>query len=331
MKKLVWLCSLMILAIACQEDQLAKKDSSKVFVDATTSSASVDCTEGASTEIVFNETVIGSVSVSDASSDVAVNIDITGSEYFLLSDTAWAGSCEAPALVHSEALPIDDEIREHSFSVSLANLPECGCARLVVEIGRYNPRTSSLETYIWEQKVEYCKCPDEDKPLRTQTPGGWGAVPRGENPGTYVHDNFDDAFPNGLQVGCDYTISLTSAQAVTDFLPNTGNAAALTQDYVDSGSLPGNILAGHVVALKLSVTFDAYDEDFGEASSDLADAVVTSGPFAGWTVAQVLAEGEKVLGGCDSEYDASELTDVLSSINESFVDGTTDTGFLDVQ
>lgn len=327
MRKLSWLLSLSILAFACQEDQLAKKDS-KVFVDSRTSSASVTCTEGATTDVTFNETVAGTVTVSDASSNLDFDFDLTGDEYFLLADKAWAGSCEDPKEVHADVFGPDEEVREHSFSVALANLPECGCVTVRAEIGRINPRTSSLETYIWEHKVEYCKCPDDK--LRTQTPGGWGAKPNGNNPGTYLHANFDDAFPDGLQVGCDYTIDLTSAQAITDYLPAGGTPAALTQDYTDTG-IPGNSLAHHVVALKLSVTFDAHDPDFGEANSALADAVVTTGDFAGWTVAQVLAEAEKVLGGCESEYEPSELTEVLEKINEAFTDGTTDSGFLDVQ
>lgn len=319
--------SLSLLAFACQEDNLVKKDS-RVFIDSKTSSASVTCTEGATTDVTFDGTVAGSITVSDASTDLDIDFDLTGDEYFLLSDSAWAGACEAPALVHGDLFGPDEEVREHSFSVALANLPECGCVNVRAEVGRINPITSSLETYIWEHKIEYCKCPDDK--LRTQTPGGWGAKPEGGNPGAYLHDNFEEAFPDGLQVGCDFTIDLTSAQAVTDYLPAGGTPAALTQDYTDTG-IPGNSLAHHVVALKLSVTFDAVDPDFGEANSALADAVVTSGDFAGWTVAQVLAEAEKVLGGCDSEYDASDLSDVVGLINESFVDGTTDTGFLDVQ
>jgi hypothetical protein len=328
MKKLSWLLSLMILAFACQEDQLAKK-TDKVFKDVPTSSASVTCTEGASTEVIINEVVAAVVTVSDASSDLDFDFDLTGNEYFLVSDSVWAGDCEAPALVHSELFDSNDEVREHNVSVSLANLPECGCVNVKVEIGRINPRNSSEEVYVWEHKVEYCKCPDDK--LRTQTQGGWGADPSGENPGAYLHANFDAAFPDGLEVGCDFTISLTSAQAVTDFLPNTGTPGALTQNYVNSGSLPGNTLAGQVVALKLSVTFDQHDADFGEADSNLADAVVNSGDFAGWTVAQVLAEAEKILGGCESEYDADEINEVVSAINESFIDGTEDSGFLDVQ
>jgi hypothetical protein len=327
MKKLIWLFSLTFLAFACQEDQLAKKSSG--VPDISTSSASVNCTEGATSDINVNGVVAGTITVSDASSDIDLAFDLTGGEYFLLSDSAWAGNCEAPALVHGDLLGPDEEVREHSFSVALANLPECGCVNVRAEIGKYNARTSTIDTYIWEHKVEYCKCPDDK--LKTFTQGGWGAEPKGNNPGTYLHANFDAAFPDGLEVGCDFTITLTSAQAVTDFLPNSGTPGALTQNYTDSGALPGNTLAGQVVATKLSVGFDLNDADFGEASSNLADAVVATGPFTGWTVAQVLAEGEKVLGGCASEYTAAELTEALGKINESFDNGTVNTGFLDVQ
>jgi hypothetical protein len=297
-------------------------------VDSKTSSASVDCTEGATTDIEFNGMVIGTITASDASSDLEVSFDLTAGEYFLLSDSVWAGDCQAPTFVHGDLFYADAEVRDHSFSIDLANLPECGCVKGKAEIGFYNARTSSVDIYVIEHSIEYCKCPDED--LKTVTQGGWGAKPAGENNGTYLHANFAGAFPSGVVVGCDNTITLTSAQAVTDFLPNTGTPAALTQDYLNSGAAPGNTLAGQVVALALNIGFDDYDADFGDASSSLSDAVITSGAFAGWTVGQVFEEAQKVLGGCDSEYDADEMNEVTTDINEAFDNGG-DTGFLDVQ
>ena len=104
----------------------------------------------------------------------------------------------------------------------------------------------------------------------------------------------------------------------------------MTQDYTDSGALPGNTLAGQVVALPLSIGFDLYDFDFGESEScELRVAKITSGPFTGWQVQKVFAEAQKVLGGCDSEYDADEINVAVTAINESFADGTAYSGFLD--
>lgn len=175
--------------------------------------------------------------------------------------------------------------------------------------------------------------PPEDCEIdhRTQTPGGWGAPAAGKNVG-YIRDTyFDEAFPNGLTVGCatGYILSLTSATAVEAFLPSGGKPSALDQDYVDPTSKElKNVLAGHVVALTLNNNIDHLLEDFGEAEFLLCDLVLCSGEFAGKSVQQVLNQANKALGGCDSNLTVEEAIDILSSINENFVDGETDNGFL---
>ncbi|MFM9004604.1 MAG: SprB repeat-containing protein, partial [Flavobacteriales bacterium] len=52
-------------------------------------------------------------------------------------------------------------------------------------------------------------CDEEDcGPHKTFTQGGWGAEPNGNNPGVYLHANFDAAYPSGLTIGCgDNTLS----------------------------------------------------------------------------------------------------------------------------
>ena len=163
--------------------------------------------------------------------------------------------------------------------------------------------------------------------FRTQTQGGWGSTPHGNNPGKYVHNNFAGAFPNGLTVGCTYKIILTSAQAITDYLPAGGTPAVLTTNYTNPTGLKNN-LASQLVALTLSVQFDLYDPAFSGSSVQLGNLIIGTGTFKGMTIAAVLSEANKVLGGCPSKYSATEISDVLSSINENFVDGTKNGGFL---
>ncbi|GEM_PF-1003451 len=177
--------------------------------------------------------------------------------------------------------------------------------------------------------------------FRTQSQGGWGAPARGNNPGVYREESFEKAFPDGLHVGAgyasedidaEYTLTLTSADAVQSFLPQGGPPAALTANYSDpTGNPPRtdsennnlrNVFAGQVVALTLSVGFDRYDPEFGAAEQNLEDLVVASGIFEGMTVAAVLEEANGALGGGESEYSVSQLNDVVSAINENFVDGT---------
>jgi hypothetical protein len=166
--------------------------------------------------------------------------------------------------------------------------------------------------------------------FRTQTQGGWGSKPKSNNPGSYLHRNFAAAFPNGLIVGCDNKITLTSASAVTNFLPSGSTASVLPNSTLvnPTKSSYSNVLAGQVTALKLSVTFDAYDSNFGSNSTLLKNLKVANGTFAGKTVGEILALAEKALGGCNTDYSLSEINQVVSSINENYVDGTTNKGFL---
>ncbi|MFI5218291.1 MAG: hypothetical protein ACHQNT_02295 [Bacteroidia bacterium] len=163
---------------------------------------------------------------------------------------------------------------------------------------------------------------------RTQTQGGWGAVPQGGNPGTYLHAKFAGAFPGGLIVGCNKKITLTSAQAVTNFLPQGSTPKVLTQNYLNPTNDKITVLAGQVVALKLNITFDAYDVNFDANNVLLGNMVIASGPFVNWTVAQLLAEAEKKLGGCASPYTLSQLNDAADKINKNYDNGVADLGYL---
>ena len=165
--------------------------------------------------------------------------------------------------------------------------------------------------------------------FRTQTQGGWGANPNGQNPGTYLYANFDSAFPDGLTIGCDFKITLTTADAITRFLPQGGGPLALSMDYTDPTDSGISTLAGQLTAAMLSVGFDLYDPDFGAADEELGALAISSGTFAGWSVNQLIAEANLGLGGCATIYNLSDINDALSGINESFVDGEMSSGYLE--
>jgi hypothetical protein len=195
---------------------------------------------------------------------------------------------------------------------------------------------SQVMSFPWTAYVQYCKqtCAPPPPPptcgqLRTQTPGGWGAPPRGNNPASYLYANFSNAFPNGVVIGCvpNYNIKLTTATAVTNFLPSGGKAVKLTSNYTNPDGFK-NVLAGHLVALTLSVGFDAYDANFASAGITLGAMQIKSGAFAGWTVSEFLAEANKVLGGCSSNFTIEQVLETATAINENYVDGKRDNGFL---
>ena len=55
---------------------------------------------------------------------------------------------------------------------------------------------------------------------------------------------------------------------------------------------------------------------------------ISDGTFKGWSVADFLAEANKALGGCSTQYTAKQIQETIEKINENYVDGTRDNGFL---
>lgn len=180
----------------------------------------------------------------------------------------------------------------------------------------------------------------------TYTQGGWGSKPAGNNPGSYLHANFAGAFSNGVQIGDqsagaatnDNTIGhwaalFTTAQAITNWLPQGSTAGALNSDLVNPTS-DGSVLAGQTLALTLNLGFDDDDPAFSPSTSDMGSLLVTSGPFAGKTADFVLATCNAILAGITTTgYTAAQANDAATAINENFdngsVNGGTDNGFLD--
>ena len=198
-----------------------------------------------------------------------------------------------------------------------------------------SPSDMQFGSAQWQSAFQYCRqdCPPTDcGQLRTQTPGGWGAKPAGNNPGTYLHANFAGAFPSGLAIGCypgDFYVRFTSAQAITDYLPAGATPSVLTANYSNPATKAlKNTLVMHVVAATLSTGFDVYDPNFGQAGINLGEMVIGSGTFQNWTVNELLAEANKVLGGCGGSYTPQQLNDALDKVNNNYVDGNVDNGFL---
>lgn len=162
---------------------------------------------------------------------------------------------------------------------------------------------------------------------RTETVDSWGVKPNKDNAGLYLHDNFKRAFPSGLTIGCEHTLTFTSAKSITRFLPADGQSAVLTASAMNPKIKMGD-LAGQLVALYLSIGFDSYDEGFTNSKASLGDLVIKRGSFKGWTVAELLVEANNTFGGCASDYSLWELTHSLESVNDNFVEGQLSGDFL---
>lgn len=171
------------------------------------------------------------------------------------------------------------------------------------------------------------ECPPLE--LRTQTQGSWGSTPRGNNPGTYLHANFDSCI-GLLQVGktgCN-TALFHTAQAITNYLPDGGSPAAFTTDHVNPLSTESGVFGSQLTTAMLNVAFDDCDPDFGASDVALATLVYQDGPCVGQTVENVILEANRVIGACPLQGDKSpsQLSDCLATLNENYDDGEGDEG-----
>lgn len=161
----------------------------------------------------------------------------------------------------------------------------------------------------------------------TFTQGGWGATPSGTNPGALLNAKFSTVYPAGyVQIGGGRTLRFTGTTAIDAFLPQGGQPGAITSNAVNPTWSRGGVFAGQVLALQLNVDFsNARVTRFGLANKTLA-----SGKLAGYTVAQVLAVANGVLGGAvaPTGVTISDLNAIVDAINQNFDNGTVDRGYL---
>jgi hypothetical protein len=157
--------------------------------------------------------------------------------------------------------------------------------------------------------------------IRTQTQGGWGATPSGGNPASYMTARFATAFPapEYLTIGCgNRRLRLTTAQAVTNFLPSTGTPAQLPTGLLVNPTTYNNTLAGQLVALKLSLRFDELDPNFSSSDVQLGEMLIASGTFQGMSVLELVALADQRIGNCVSGVSRSLLNEAITRINEGF-------------
>src|SRR5436190_8776210 len=315
------------------------------------------------TIVDYNDAVVGNLTVNNDASNYYFDISENVTDY-KIEEVRWIYGSETH--VRNSLLGIiscgfqlpstQDQITTYSpgqDQVSLTLPLSAGDGNCIffhahIKLAKRDPITGQeyFEYWVWsngttnasqnqcQRYFQYCQqqcTPPSCGQLRTQTQGGWGAPPHGNNPASYLYSKFGLAFPGGLTVGCTsgHWVKYTSAAAITEFLPAGGTPAALAANATNPADKSiKNVWIGQVTALALSVGFDNYDPSFGAAGVHLGEMVIGSGPFAGNTVSQFLVIANDVLGGCSTAFTPSAVNDMASKINENYDDGKTDNGVL---
>jgi SdrD B-like domain/Putative Ig domain len=131
--------------------------------------------------------------------------------------------------------------------------------------------------------------------------------------------------PAGIKIGGGKYIILTTPLAIQDFLPQGGAGGKLTMNYTltgaaaDADTTEAGALAGNVLALKLNVDYSTkgyLPAGFGT----YVPTFITSGPFKGKKVSDILNSAMNILGGGalppGVTYDG--LNTLLDQINNLF-------------
>ncbi len=170
-----------------------------------------------------------------------------------------------------------------------------------------------------------------DGDVHTYTSAAWGERCQGDaTPSCILEGEFGALFGDeGLELGSEHTLRLTSVRAINDALPAASQADVLTEDLVNPGASRTNALIAEVVALSLNMALS--DRQLA-GSVPLCDLRLASGPFAGQSVeavfqfAQAYAGGFKGTGPLD-RLSPDEIAGTLREVNAAGLGGVS-SGFL---
>ena len=119
-------------------------------------------------------------------------------------------------------------------------------------------------------------------------------------------------------IGVGKQLTLTSARAIQDFLPQGGKPGTLKCWATNPCSTAAGVFAGQVLALRLNVDFS----NAGITPRGPGGVTLTSGPLSGRTVAEVLALAERVPGGevcaLPCGMSISQLNAIVDGINRKY-------------
>lgn len=318
MKKLNLLGSacIVLLALSCKKEKITAPSS---LIDATKAITCVQEPTTSSQELLKrrgpNIDDVGDVHVWNDNDYIYVRIDAISS---FDNSKLFLGDCAAvPSPLTGSHNNIDHAPAVTSYTYMFPNTYASGdevCISATVSGNRNASGSHVIE--------EICACQIEIGDFRTQSKGGWGASPNGDNSAQLLHDNWD--LIGSIQIGCGGVLmEFNSAEAVDAYLPN-GNGADSPFD---------SNLATQVLALSISIAMDAQLADFGAAEGSLACLIIQSvdpqfAAFNGMSVLEVLQLANDILGGCSSDYTFDEMTAIIEALNLNFHGGDTDNGLL---
>ena len=141
--------------------------------------------------------------------------------------------------------------------------------------------------------------------FRTQEQESYAANPSGTNAAMILQNNFNTAFPNGLTIGyLNNKMTFTAYTSVKNFLKTRGRNCSILPigSFTNPSSIScqSNDLARELVTLSINIGLDNAIPSFGSSATNFKDLLIVKSPFFGWSVQQLLDEGNKKIANNSS-------------------------------
>ena len=171
----------------------------------------------------------------------------------------------------------------------------------------------------------------------TYSQDSWGSL--GSAAEVVLLDHFSDVYPNGVEVGISgvsgASALFTTVQASQTYLPASGQAAPLANDYLDPHSTSSGTLGAYVLAMTFNVDFNDAGFLAGSAAFRFGDlTIVNFATFAvegvpedfsdlnGLSVRQFLAAANTCLGGGSCPHTDEGMSLLTRDFSLAFDSGT---------
>jgi hypothetical protein len=222
-----------------------------------------------------------------------------------------------------------NETTERTISISLEDMPSCIAVAGHIEIIQNGevlvgdigwtpgvPLPTGLKYCKRRCNVAALQCSlGQDQVLpQTVSQDQW-LTAEADKPAQLLRNHFKRIFPTGISLGCNDHVEYGTADAALAAMPSTGAALPLSASAMGP---EGNRLAGELLSLTLMAHLDEVILEFTPHSAPLKHLVVSTGAFEGWSVEEVLAEANIVLGGCTTNFSADQIYQVVREINMAF-------------
>ena len=166
MRYIIYILVFLFVAGACDEDPVLRKSkrsgSDQNISPSDYVEGGVNCNWTTDVPLFNDGGQIGIRYLSVIESKFQFGKDFAGSEWIVVSDSAWIGECgrelRSSDVKETQQFTPDDNVQWNSFAVPTPVLPECGCIVQKTQVQRYDSHSTAAKRITLITEIPYCQC-----------------------------------------------------------------------------------------------------------------------------------------------------------------------------